>query len=369
MKQFNLVSLPGDGIGGEVVKGALKILKTACARHNTELTIKEFPFGGSSFDEHGTPATDETLTACKSSDAVLLGAVGGEKWDHLTGADRPESGLLKLRMELGVFANFRPVRVYPELAHASTLKPNIISGVDILIVRELTGGIYFGKPRETNLTAADPYSFDTMRYHKSEVVRVSEKAFEAAKVRRGEVYSVDKANVLDSSRFWRDTVVEFAKDHPDVTLKHMLVDNCAMQLIRNPKQFDVILTSNLFGDILSDEAAMLTGSIGMLPSASLGNGPGLYEPVHGSAPDIAGQDKANPLAAIASTALLCRYSLKMEDAAREIESAIVATLAEGYRTGDIFTGNETETLLGTEEMCDRVLEALRIVQQSEKAGA
>lgn len=367
MKQFHLVSLPGDGIGKEVVSGALKVLHAACERYDTKLSIKEFPFGGSSFDEYKTPVTEVTLAACKSSDAVLLGAVGGEKWDHLTGAERPESGLLRLRKELGVFANFRPVRVYPELAHASTLKPNVISGVDILIVRELTGGIYFGKPRETNLDAADPYSFDTMRYHKSEVVRVAEKAFEAARVRSGEVCSIDKANVLDSSRFWRDTVVEFAKDHPDISLSHMLVDNCAMQLIRNPKQFDVILTSNLFGDILSDEAAMLTGSIGMLPSASLGNGPGLFEPVHGSAPDIAGQDKANPLATIASTALLCRYSLKMEDAAREIESAIEATLAEGYRTGDIFTGNESETLLGTEEMCSRVLKALKLVQQHESS--
>lgn len=367
MKQFNLVSLPGDGIGKEVVSGALKVLKAACATHKTELNIREYPFGGSSFDEYGSPATDEVLAACKSSDAVLLGAVGGEKWDHLTGSERPESGLLRLRQELGVFANFRPVRVFPELAHASTLKPNVISGVDILIVRELTGGIYFGKPRETNLTAADPYSFDTMKYHKSEVVRVAEKAFEAAKIRGGEVCSVDKANVLDSSRFWRDTVIEFAEDHPEVALSHMLVDNCAMQLIRNPKQFDVILTSNLFGDILSDEAAMLTGSIGMLPSASLGNGPGLFEPVHGSAPDIAGQNKANPLATIASAALLCRYSFKMEDTAREIESAIEATLAEGYRTGDIFTGDEAETLLGTEEMCSRVLDALRLVQQPENA--
>ncbi len=367
MKKFQLVTLPGDGIGTEVVEGALKVLKDACSRYDIKLEVQEFPFGGRSFDQHGTPATDDTIEACKASDAVLLGAVGGEKWDHLTGADRPESGLLRLRSELGVFANFRPVRVYPELAHASTLKPEVISGVDILIVRELTGGIYFGKPRETNRSVPDPYSFDTMRYHKSEIVRVAEKAFEAATRRDGRVCSVDKANVLESSRFWRDTVVEFAGSYSGVELQHMLVDNCAMQLIRHPKQFDVILTSNLFGDILSDEAAMLTGSIGMLPSASIGNGPGVYEPVHGSAPDIAGQDKANPLATIASTALLCRYSLNLEQVARDIEQAIEGTLAAGYRTGDIYTGDDKETLTGTIEMCDRVLDALENVEKPETA--
>lgn len=362
MKTYKLVTLPGDGIGKEVVQGAVKVLQTAALRHDAELEIEEFAFGGSSYDEFGTPATDDAIEACKASDAVLLGAVGGEKWDHLTGADRPESGLLRLRSELEVYANFRPVRVYPELAHASTLKPDVISGVDILIVRELTGGIYFGKPRETNLSVPDPYSLDTMKYHKSEIIRVAEKAFDAAKVRNKRVCSVDKANVLGSSRFWRDTVVEFAKKHDEIELSHMLVDNCAMQLVRDPKQFDVILTSNLFGDILSDEAAMLTGSIGMLPSASLGNGPGLYEPVHGSAPDIAGQGKANPLAAIASTALLCRYSLGLEQVAIEIEQAIETALAAGYRTGDIYTGDEKEILTGTEEMCNKVLEALDKVE-------
>ncbi|MEX2574026.1 MAG: 3-isopropylmalate dehydrogenase [Balneolaceae bacterium] len=358
MKNINLVTLPGDGIGTEVTEGALTVLEKACGRHNVRFDVKEYPFGGSSLDRYGVPVTGETLEACKNSDAVLLGAVGGEKWDHLTGADRPESGLLKLRSELGVFANFRPVRIYPDLAHASSLKPEIISDVDILIVRELTGGIYFGQPRTTDLNAADPFSLDTMKYHKSEIIRVAEKAFEAAKLRDGRVCSVDKANVLGSSRFWRDTVVEFAKRFPDIELSHMLVDNCAMQLIRNPKQFDVILTSNLFGDILSDEAAMLTGSIGMLPSASLGNGPGLYEPVHGSAPDIAGQNKANPLAAIASAALLCRYSLDLEIAAGEIEAAVEEVLAGGYRTGDIYTGADGERLAGTDEVCSQVLAAL-----------
>lgn len=360
MKQINLVTLPGDGIGPEVVEGALKILKAVCARHNADLNITDYLFGGTSFDQYGAPVTDETLEACKASDAVLLGAVGGEKWDHLTGVDRPESALLKLRSELGAFANFRPVRVYPELAHASSLKPEIISGVDILIVRELTGGIYFGKPRVTDNEAEDPYSLDTMKYHKSEVIRVAEKAFEAASLRDKRVCSVDKANVLGSSRFWRDHVIEHAKGYTDITLSHMLVDNCAMQLVRDPKQFDVILTSNLFGDILSDEAAMLTGSIGMLPSASLGRGPGLFEPVHGSAPDIVGQNKANPLATIASTALLCRYSLNMEAAAEEIETAIEATLAKGYRTGDIYTGNDNEILAGTDQMCNEVLKAIEV---------
>jgi 3-isopropylmalate dehydrogenase len=367
MKKFKIVTLPGDGIGSEVTEGALRVLKAACRQHDIELDIREFPFGGTSYDQFGTPATDETIEACKTSDAVLLGAVGGEKWDHLTGADRPESGLLKLRSELEVFANFRPVKVYPELAHASTLREEVISGVDILIVRELTGGIYFGKPRETNRSVEDPYSFDTMRYHQSEIERVAAKAFEAAASRNQTVCSVDKANVLESSRFWRDTVVEFAGSYPEITLQHMLVDNCAMQLIRDPKQFDVILTSNLFGDILSDEAAMLTGSIGMLPSASLGNGPGLFEPVHGSAPDIAGQNKANPLATIASAALLCRYSLKLEQVAAEIEQAVQQTLSAGYRTGDIFTGSEDETLTGTDEMCGHVLQALSELNKAETA--
>ncbi len=352
--------MPGDGIGPEVVDGALTILREVCSHHNTELQVESFPFGGASIDKHGTPATEEAIEACKSSDAVLLGAVGGEKWDHLTGADRPESGLLRIRSELGVYANFRPVRVYPELAHASTLKSSIISGVDILIVRELTGGIYFGQPRETNLDAEDPYSFDTMRYHRSEIIRVTKKAFDAARKRDGRVCSVDKANVLGSSRFWRDIVKSYAEQNETgIELTHMLVDNCAMQLIRDPGQFDVILTANLFGDILSDEAAMLTGSIGMLPSASLGDGPGLYEPVHGSAPDITGQNKANPLATIASAALMCRYSLQLEEAATKIEQAIENTLKKGFRTGDIFTDSSNELLVGTDEMCEQVLSSLQ----------
>ena len=362
MGKVKLVALPGDGIGPEVTEGALTVLKKACEPHGVELEIEEHPFGGASLDLHDTPATEETLQAAKEADAVFLGAVGGEKWDHLTGDARPESGLLRLRSELEVFANFRPVRVYPELAHASTLKSEVISGVDILIVRELTGGIYFGRPRVTELDADDPWSLDTMKYHRSEIVRLAEKAFEAARLRNRKVCSVDKANVLGSSRFWRDTVVEFAKDHPDIELSHMLVDNCAMQLIRDPKQFDVVMTSNLFGDILSDEVAMLTGSIGMLPSASLGNGPGLYEPVHGSAPDIAGQDKANPLAAIASAALLARYSLGLEEAAVRIEASIEKALTDGYRTGDIYSGGEGERLVGTQEMCDKVISSLEEIQ-------
>ncbi|MEX1211292.1 MAG: 3-isopropylmalate dehydrogenase [Balneolaceae bacterium] len=358
MTKKTIVTLPGDGIGPEVVRGTLPILEKVAAELGLELSFDEYAFGGTSYDQHGTPATDEAIDAAKSSDAVLLGAVGGEKWDPLTGADRPESGLLRIRAELGVYANFRPVKVWDELAHASTLKEDVIKGVDILIIRELTGGIYFGKPRETVLDVEDPYSFDTMRYSRSEIRRVANKAFEAARLRDGRVCSVDKANVLGSSRFWRDTVIDFAKEQAGVELSHMLVDNGAMQLVRNPRQFDVLLTSNLFGDILSDEAAMLTGSIGMLPSASLGDGAGLYEPVHGSAPDIAGQDKANPLATIASAALLFRYSLNQEEAAQWIERAIEKTLADGFRTGDITTGSDDETVLGTTDMSKQVLSAL-----------
>ncbi|MGM0507493.1 MAG: 3-isopropylmalate dehydrogenase [Bacteroidota bacterium] len=358
MSKKTIVTLPGDGIGPEVLHGTLPILEKVATEFGLELSFDEHPFGGTSYDLHGTPATDEAIEAAKSSDAVLLGAVGGEKWDQLTGADRPESGLLRIRAELGVYANFRPVKVWDELAHASTLKEEVIKGVDILIIRELTGGIYFGKPRETVLDVEDPYSFDTMRYSRSEIRRVADKAFEAARLRDGRVCSVDKANVLGSSRFWRDTVIEFAKEQKGVELSHMLVDNGAMQLVRNPGQFDVVLTSNLFGDILSDEAAMLTGSIGMLPSASLGDGAGLYEPVHGSAPDIAEQDKANPLATIASAALLFRYSLKEEEAAQWIERAIERTLADGFRTGDIATGSDEETVLGTTDMSKQVLNAL-----------
>jgi len=352
MNQKKIAVLPGDGIGPEVTKAAVDVLKTACQYHGIEIKSKDYLFGGISIDETGEPATDDVIEFCKQSDAVLLGAVGGPAWDHVEPGKRPEAGLLRLRKELGVFANLRPIKVYKALTEASSLKPEVIENTDILIVRELTGGIYFGEPRRTWEENGDVVAADTMRYSKSEIIRVAEKAFLSAEQRNGRVCSVDKSNILDCSRLWRKTVKEVSDDWPSVDLSHMLVDNCAMQLVRNPQQFDVILTGNLFGDILSDEAAMLTGSIGMLPSASLGEGIGLYEPVHGSAPDIAGQDKANPLAAIASAAMLCRYSLKLEKAAQSIENAIERVLNGGYRTHDIYTGKKGETLVQTSEIIE-----------------
>ncbi len=350
--------LPGDGIGPEVTSVAVSILKAACAAYDVEIETDEYLFGGCSYEEHGTPVTDDTLEACLQSDAVLLGAVGGPKWDDLPGEDRPEAALLKLRKTLGTYTNLRPIKIYSALMGASSLKPEILDGTDILIVRELTGGIYFGEPRHTKEINGDVIATDTMVYSKSEIERVARKAFEAAQKRSENVCSVDKSNILDTSRLWRKTVSDLANDYPDVELNHMLVDNCAMQLVRNPKQFDVILTGNMFGDILSDEASMLTGSIGMLPSASIGNKTGLYEPVHGSAPDIAGQNKANPLATIASAAMLCRYSLNLPEAASNIERAIDEVLAAGYRSGDIHSGADSETLLSTELMGEQVLKSL-----------
>jgi 3-isopropylmalate dehydrogenase len=358
MNQKKIAVLPGDGIGPEVTKAAVEVLKSVCASQGIEIETEEYLFGGCSIDKAGVPVTDDVIESCKESDAVLLGAVGGPAWDNVPADKRPEAGLLRLRKELGVFANLRPVKVYKALLDASSLKPEIIENTDILIVRELTGGIYFGEPRRTWDENEDTIAVDTMRYSKPEIVRVAEKAFLSAEQRSSRVCSVDKSNILDCSRLWRNTVAEMSGDWPTVELSHMLVDNCAMQLVRNPGQFDLILTGNLFGDILSDEAAMLTGSIGMLPSASLGEGIGLYEPVHGSAPDIAGQDKANPLAAIASAAMLCRYSLKLEKAAQSIEKAIEKVLEEGYRTGDIYTGKKDESLVTTSEMYKSVLKFL-----------
>jgi 3-isopropylmalate dehydrogenase len=358
MTKKTIITLPGDGIGPEVTKVAVDVLKTACRAFDVEIETIERNFGGIGYDRDGEPVTDETIELCKKYKFVLLGAVGGPAWDNLSANKRPEAALLKLRKELGVYANLRPIQVYPALAGASTLKEEIISGTDILIMRELTGGIYFGEPRFTAEEDGDPYAVDTMKYSRSEVRRIARKAFEAARLRDKRVCSVDKANVLESSRMWRKSVIELSEEYPDVELTHMLVDNCAMQLIRNPKQFDVMVTGNLFGDILSDEAAMLTGSIGMLPSASLGDGNGLYEPVHGSAPDIAGQGAANPLAAVASAALLCRYSLDMEQAARNIESAIQTVLEEGFRTADLFTGEPGTQKAGTQEISERLLKIL-----------
>jgi len=362
MNKKHIAVLPGDGIGPEVTAIAVEVLKEACSHYGIEIKTEEYLFGGCSFDEYGSPVTEDMLEACKSSDAVLLGAVGGPKWDNVEKEKRPESGLLKLRKYLGVYANFRPIKIYKALLNTSSLKPEIIESTDILIVRELTGGIYFGEPRKTIKTERGATATDTMEYSENEIVRVAEKAFLAAEQRSNRVCSVDKSNILDCSRLWRKTVTEMSGDWKSVKLSHMLVDNCAMQLVRNPKQFDVILTGNLFGDILSDEAAMLTGSIGMLPSASIGDGIGLYEPVHGSAPDITGRNKANPLAAIASAAMLCRHSLKLEKAAQSIENAIETVLEAGYRTPDIYTGSKDEVLTGTSETGNLILQNLNKIE-------
>jgi 3-isopropylmalate dehydrogenase len=295
----NIVTLPGDGIGPEVTHAALNILKSVCSNYGYEIDHVEKPFGGASIDQTGEPLTDDTLKACREADAILLGAIGGPKWDDQPKEKRPEAGLLGIRKRLGLYANLRPIRIYEPLIDASTLKATVIRDVDIMIIRELTGGLYFGEAG-----ARENSAFDTMQYERQEVLRIAQTAFEIAEKRQKNVCSVDKANVLDTSRFWRNIVQNYGENHSNIGLQHMLVDNCAMQLVRNPAQFDVILTSNMFGDILSDEASMLTGSIGMLPSASLGDEAMLFEPVHGSAPDIAGQNKANPIAAIASAAML-----------------------------------------------------------------
>jgi len=353
-----IVVLPGDGIGPEVTKEALNILETVCKRHGKNIETQSFSVGGASIDRFGRPLTEETLKACKNSDAVLLGAVGGSKWNDQPKDKRPEAALLGLRKELDLFANLRPIKTYESLLHASTLKKEVVENVDIMIVRELTGGIYFGRPRLIEQTDSGEHAVDTMEYSTGEIERVAHTSFETATARNWKVTSVDKSNVLDSSRLWRQTVKESSKQWPEITLNHMLVDNCAMQLVRDPGQFDVILTGNMFGDILSDEASMITGSIGMLPSASIGKEFAMYEPVHGSAPDIAGENKANPLAAIASIALMCRYSLDMPDAAQEIEEAIEATLNDGFRTADIFSKSSKEYLSSTEEMGSAVVKHL-----------
>lgn len=349
--------LPGDGIGTEVVAGATGVLNEIGEQFGHEFEFKKGLIGGCATDETGTPLPDETLTICRESDAILLGAVGGYKWDHLPNEQRPEKGLLDLRKELDLFANLRPVTMYESLAEASTLKREVIQGVDLMIVRELTGGLYFGKPSERRGENGDAV-IDTLAYTRHEIERIVLKGFELAQVRRGKLTSVDKANVLESSRMWREIVEEIKPKFPDVEVVHRLVDDTAMQLIRNPKQFDVIVTENLFGDILSDEASMLTGSLGMLPSASLSaDGPGLYEPVHGSAPDIAGQDKANPLAMILSAAMMLKYSFRMDEEAAAIENAVQTVLSEGYRTPDL--AEENRNVLSTSDMIGKVVSAIR----------
>ncbi|MCB4760920.1 MAG: 3-isopropylmalate dehydrogenase [Sulfurovum sp.] len=331
MKSYKIGVIKGDGIGPEIIDEALKVLDAVSVSQAFNLKYEEMLLGGAAIDETGIPLPEETIQGVKKCDAVLFGAIGGSKWDNLERHLRPETGLLGLRKEMGTFANLRPAIVYDELINASSLKPGVIRGVDIMVVRELTGGIYFGQPRELY----EDKAFNTMVYTKEEVRRIAMIAFDIAMKRKKRICSVDKANVLEVSQFWREIVEEVAKDYPEVELSHMYVDNASMQLIRDPKQFDVILTGNIFGDILSDAASMLSGSIGLLPSASIGKGIGLFEPIHGSAPDIAGQGIANPLATISSASMLLRYALDEQEAADCIDEAIKKTLAEGYRTGDI----------------------------------
>ncbi|MDD4732123.1 MAG: 3-isopropylmalate dehydrogenase [Desulfovibrio sp.] len=347
--------LDGDGIGPEIVAQALRVLERIGERFGRTFTFEHALIGGCAIDAVGGPLPEETVNACRGSHAVLLGAVGGPQWDDLDPAIRPEKGLLGIRKELGLFANLRPARLFRELQDACYLRPDIAEkGLDVMVVRELTGGIYFGEPRGEETRDTGRVGYNTMIYHEHEIRRIGRVAFEAARKRRGRVCSVDKANVLDVSRVWRAVMREVAQEYPDVELSEMYVDNAAMQLVRDPSQFDVVVTGNLFGDVLSDEAAAITGSIGMLPSASLGDGgPGLYEPIHGSAPDIAGQNKANPLATILSVAMMLRHSLGMPEEADAVERAVETTLSQGLRTGDILQPGTRA--VGCAEMGDAVL--------------
>ena len=359
--ECRIALIPGDGIGPEIVKEAKKVLDRVCEKYGHIFTYEELLLGGASIDACGVPLTEETIEKAKAADAVLMGSIGGDAktspWYQLEPSKRPEAGLLGIRKALNLFANLRPAYLYQELKGACPLKEEIIGeGFDMVIVRELTGGLYFGERRTTEENGIRT-AVDTLTYNEKEIHRIAVKAFEIAKKRRKQVTSVDKANVLDSSRLWRSVVEEVAKDYPDVTLSHMLVDNCAMQLVRDPGQFDVILTENMFGDILSDEASMVTGSIGMLSSASLNETKfGLYEPSHGSAPDIAGQNKANPIATILSAAMMLRYSLDMDKEADAVEAAVQKVLTEGYRTGDIMS--DGCKAVGTEEMGDLISRAI-----------
>jgi 3-isopropylmalate dehydrogenase len=357
MTSHRITLLAGDGIGPEITAVARELLDAVSRRHGFELLYDEQPIGGAAIDATGEPLPPSTLEACREADAVLLAAIGSPQYDSLPREKRPESGLLGLRAGLGLFANLRPVKIIPALAGASSLKPEVIEGVDLLVVRELTGGVYFGTPKGRVEADGHVRAFNTMAYSDFEIDRIARVGFDLALQRGGRLCSVDKANVLDVSQLWRDRVEAIATDYPDVALSHMYVDNAAMQLVRAPKQFDVILTSNLFGDILSDEAAMLTGSIGMLPSASLGSsGPGLFEPIHGSAPDIAGQDLANPMAMVLSAAMLLRIGLKQNAAAADLEAAVERTLEAGFRTGDLMA--EGCRRLGCRGMGEQLLAAL-----------
>ncbi|MGU9956233.1 MAG: 3-isopropylmalate dehydrogenase [Arenicellales bacterium WSBS_2016_MAG_OTU3] len=350
--------LPGDGIGVDVCEQAKKVITCLSDNFGFAVQMHEAPIGGAAYDISGSPLPEETLAVARECDAVLLGAVGGPKWEPLDISVRPERGLLGLRQALGLFSNLRPAVLYNELADASTLKPEIVAGLDIMIIRELTGGIYFGQPRGVSKNeAGERVGVNTLTYNENEVARIARSGFEVAMKRGKKLTSVDKANVLECMEMWREVVLEVAKDYPDVELSHLYVDNAAMQLVRAPKQFDVIVTTNMFGDILSDCAAMLTGSIGMLPSASLdANGKGMYEPVHGSAPDIAGQNKANPLAMILSVGMMLRYTFAETALADRVETAVKSVLQQGFRTGDIFSAGKT--LTGTVEMGDAVVAAI-----------
>ena len=354
---MKIAVLAGDGIGPEIVAQAVKVLK-ALARDGLNLELEKAPFGGAGVDAHGDPLPEGSLKLARAADAVMCGAVGGPKYDALPRPQRPEQGILRIRKELGLFANLRPALMFPELVGASSLKPEVVSGLDLMIVRELTGDIYFGEPRGRRSNArGEREGYDTMHYSEPEIRRIAEVGFQAALKRGKKLCSVDKENVLETSRLWREIVNDVAKQYPQVAVSHMYVDNAAMQLVRNPKQFDVIVTGNLFGDILSDEASMLTGSIGMLPSASLdAAGKGLYEPSHGSAPDIAGQNLANPLATILSSAMMLRYTFNQDEWAYRIEAAVRQVLSQGYRTADIHEAGTRK--VGTREMGDAVVAAL-----------
>ena len=357
MTQHRVVLLPGDGIGPEITAVTRQLLDVVADRHGFQLDFDEQLIGGAAVDATGEPLPGTTLEACRSADAVLMAAIGSPRFDSLPREKRPESGLLALRSGLKLFANLRPVKIVPALIEASSLKPDVIDGVDLMVVRELTGGIYFGQPKGRVEADGEERGFNTMTYSASEVDRIAKVAFELARERGGRLCSVDKANVLDVSQLWRDRVDAMAPSYGDVEVSHLYVDNAAMQLVRAPRQFDVLLTGNLFGDILSDEAAMLTGSIGMLPSASLGSdGPGLFEPVHGSAPDIAGEDKANPMAMVLSAAMMLRIGLKQKAAADALEQAVDRVLAAGFRTGDLMA--EGCTPLGCKAMGEELLKAL-----------
>ena len=341
-----IVVLGGDGVGPEVTAVAVEVLAAACAAAGVLLDVEHRLMGGAAIDAEGGPLSDDTIAACRAADAVLLGAVGGSAWDHLRGASRCESGLLKLRKELGLFANLRPVRVHPALIDRSVVRPEVIEGTDLVVVRELTGGAYFGEPKGRSGSGPTETAVDTTRYTRAEVDRVTRVAFALAASRRGKVTSVDKANVLATSQLWRDAVTDVAAGYPDVELEHQLVDSCAMRLIQSPRSFDVIVTENLFGDILTDEAGVLAGSLGALPSASIGDGgPGLYEPIHGSAPDIAGQGRANPLGAVLSVAMALRLSLRLPAAADAVEKAVDAVITSGLLTVDL-GGNASTNEVG-----------------------